>query len=152
MLLEGCHHLRSSEGLASSEILWGVGIIWGPVRGWHHLRSSEGLSSSLLRCSVISHLHKGWIQTEASVIPSYLGMPILWQKQKQMETLLFQKWCVPPKQKCIWHVNKKLMIHVFTVIQHFSRILQNNLNNRPLRVQFKDEWFCRSFSCINRPT
>ncbi len=34
-------------------------------QGWHHLRSSEGSASSLLRCSVISGLCKSWILTEA---------------------------------------------------------------------------------------
>ncbi len=49
-------------GLASAEVLWGVGIISSQVFG--HLKS-----------------FKGWIQTEACVIPSYHGMLIPWQKQ-----------------------------------------------------------------------
>ncbi len=44
-------------------ILWGVGIISSQVFG--HLRS-----------------FKGWIQTEACVIPSNHGMSIPWQKQR----------------------------------------------------------------------
>ncbi len=47
------------------------------------LASSEGLASSLLRCSVISDVNRGWIQTEACVIPSYLGMPVPWEKLRQ---------------------------------------------------------------------
>ncbi len=50
-------------GLASSEVLRGVGIISSRVFG--HLRS-----------------FKGWIQTEACVIPRYHGMLIPWQKQR----------------------------------------------------------------------
>ncbi len=53
--------------LASSEVLRGVGIISSQVFG--HLRS-----------------FKGWIQTEACVIPSYHGMLIPWQKQRNKET------------------------------------------------------------------
>ncbi len=45
--------------------------------GW-----AEGLASSLFRCLVISDISKGWIQTEACVIPSYLRMPFPWQKQR----------------------------------------------------------------------
>ncbi len=50
-------------GLASSEFLWGVGIISSQVFG--HLRS-----------------FKGWIQTEVCVIPSYHGMLIQKQRKK----------------------------------------------------------------------
>ncbi len=52
--------------------------------GWHPLRSSEGLASSLRRCLVFGHLRsfKGWIQTEASVTPSY---PVA-ETEKQIET------------------------------------------------------------------
>ncbi len=49
-------------GLASSEVLRGVGIVSSQVFG--HLGS-----------------FKGWIQTEACVIPSYHAMLIPWQKQ-----------------------------------------------------------------------
>ncbi len=49
--------------LASSEVLWGVGIISSQV--FSHLRS-----------------FKGWIQTEACVIPSYHEMLIQKQRNK----------------------------------------------------------------------
>ncbi len=50
--------------MASSEVLWGVVIVSSQVFG--HLRS-----------------FKGWIQTEAFVIPSYDDMLIPWQKQRK---------------------------------------------------------------------
>ncbi len=62
-------------------------ILWGPARGWHHLFS--GVWSS-------------WIQTEACVIPSYHGMLIPWQKQRNR----FSTAVVPSKQK--WFVQPKL--------------------------------------------
>ncbi len=53
--------------LASSEVFWGVSIISSQVFG--------------------HHLHKGWIQTEACVIPSCLGMQVcgknLWSECKK---------------------------------------------------------------------
>ncbi len=55
-------------------IVWGVGIISSQVFG--HLRT-----------------FKGWIQTEACVIPSYHGMLI----QKQIKTISIA--VVPSKQK-----------------------------------------------------
>ncbi len=57
------------QRLASSEVLRGVGIISSQVFG--HLRS-----------------FKGWIQTEACVIPSYHGMLIPWQKQEKQRDII----------------------------------------------------------------
>jgi len=56
-------NLYTVWGLASSEVLRGVGIISSQVFG--HLG-----------------LFKVWIQTEACVVPSYHGMLIMWQKQR----------------------------------------------------------------------
>ncbi len=60
-------HVVGGSEVGILEVLWGVGIISSQVFG--HLRS-----------------FKGWIQTEACVIPSYNGMLILWQKQRNKET------------------------------------------------------------------
>ncbi len=58
--------LYVGSGLASSEFLRGFGII-----------SSQVFGQIIIR---------GWIQTEACVIPSYLGMP-QWQKQKSRKII-----------------------------------------------------------------
>ncbi len=63
--------LLGDQRLASSEVLRGVGIISSQVFG--HLRS-----------------FKGWIQTEACVIPSYHGMLIPWQKQRKQREIKFR--------------------------------------------------------------
>ncbi len=64
-------------GLASSEVLWGVGIVSSQVFG--HLRS-----------------FKGWIQTEACVIPSYHGMLI---RNRETNRDIISVAVVPPKQQ-----------------------------------------------------
>ncbi len=58
-----CLILYTVRGFASFEVLRGVVIISSQVLGY--LRS-----------------FKGWIQTEACVIPSYPGMLMPWQKQR----------------------------------------------------------------------
>ncbi len=68
--------LLGDQRLTSSEVLRGVGIISSQVFG--HLRS-----------------FKGWIQTEACVTPSYHGMLIPWQKQRDIISVAV----VPFKQK-----------------------------------------------------
>ncbi len=65
-------------GLASSEDLWGVGIISSQVFG--HLRS-----------------FKGWIQTEACVIPSY----------RETNRDIISVAVVPSKQKIICSTKAK---------------------------------------------
>ncbi len=73
--------------LASSEVLRGFGIISSQVFG--HLRS-----------------FKGWIQTEACVIPSYLGM-LMWNRET--------------------HFNEMMLVPFQTVslfsFQHFRQVL-----------------------------
>ncbi len=54
-----------------------VGFLWGPRRGCHRLFSGVRSSQSF----------KGWIQTEACVIPSYHGMLIPWQKHRNSKTI-----------------------------------------------------------------
>ncbi len=71
--------LLGDQRLASSEVLRGVGIISSQVFG--HLRS-----------------FKGWIQTEACVIPSYHGMLIPWQKTEKQRDIISVA-VVPFKQK-----------------------------------------------------
>ncbi len=54
-----------------------VGILWDPLRG------------CIISSQVFGHLRsfKGWIQTDASVIPSYHGMLIPeTETEKQIET------------------------------------------------------------------
>ncbi len=63
--------------VASSEVLWGVGIISSQVFG--HLRS-----------------FKGWIQTEACVIPSYHGMLI---RNRETNRDIISVAVVPSKQE-----------------------------------------------------
>ncbi len=76
--------LLGDQRLASSEVLRGVGIISSQVFG--HLRS-----------------FKGWIQTEACVIPSYHGMLIKTEKQRDIISVAVvpfkQKIFVQPKLK-----------------------------------------------------
>ncbi len=78
--------LLGDQRLASSEVLRGVSIISSQVFG--HLRS-----------------FKGWIQTEACVIPSYHGMLMLTETEKQRDTISIdvvlskQKLFVQPKLK-----------------------------------------------------
>ncbi len=58
------------------------------IRGWHPLRSSEGFG--IISSQVFGHLRsfKGWIQTEACVIPSYHGMLIPWQKTEKQRDII----------------------------------------------------------------
>ncbi len=76
--------LLGDQRLASSEVLRGVGIISSQVFG--HLRS-----------------FKGWIQTEACVIPSYHGIKAETEKQRDIISVAVvpfkQKLFVQPKLK-----------------------------------------------------
>ncbi len=71
--------LLGDQRLASSEVLRGVGIISSQVFG--HLRS-----------------FKGWIQTEACVIPSYHGM-LIRGRSRETNRDIISVAVVPSKQK-----------------------------------------------------
>ncbi len=99
-----------------------VSVLWDGLNpegwlseGWLLLRSYEGVG--FISSLVFSHLRslKGWIQTEACVIPSYHRMKVPWQKQRNKYSISV----VPSKQKLFVYIYAvfgcnaviKLLIH-----------------------------------------